>query len=148
MCDSIPFVALWPLLARQEGTQDAPSHPEATIFLKKTIPGCALHPAVPARAGASLHTCAKPRGLLVTYHWHLMALWASKSTLSEPLRECPEKLPKSLQLPAWRCSPFWQRAGSWRGEPVLAALTLAAGIKNLRVAERRKWLGGWKGERN
>lgn len=57
------------------------------------------------------------------------------------------KLPKGLQLPAWRCSPFWQRAGSWQGEPVLAALTLAAGIKNLRVAERRKWLRGWKREK-
>lgn len=132
MCNSIPFAALWPLLAWQEGTQDASSHPGTTLFLKKTSPGSALHPgrpSVPATTCTSLHTCAKPRGLLVTYCWHMMALWASKPMLTEPLREHPKKLPKGLQLPVWRCSPFWQRAGSWQGEPVLAALTLAAGIK-------------------
>lgn len=90
-----------------------PRNPEATIFLKKTSPGFALETLHPHH---SLHFTAH-LGKLVAYCWHLMLLWPSNPTLTKPLREHSNKLPKDLLLPAWRGSPFWQR------EPVHAALS-------------------------
>lgn len=105
----------------QEGIQDAPSHPEATIFLKKTSPSSAfqpMRPFLPTTTCASLHTCAKPHRL------HLMGF---KTHSHRAIERTPHEV---AQRVAVTCLEM---------QPLLAASRQLAGRAGARSPDVSSW---------